>query len=314
MTARETYRKLCWPDAPLFHQPFWLDAVAGHHWDVAMLEEQDSMKAYYLYAIRKSWSGMHAYMPELTQFLGPGYRIQEANERERLNRETWLLEQLCAALPPVASFNSRWQTGYFNWLPFYWMQYSQRVRYTYVLEELHDTEKLMYAFSDKIVREIRKAEKTLEVMETDDTEKFHRLILENFRNKRARVSMDLKVLSKVYQACRDQGCGKIWYAAGEQQQWAGAIFVAWDKQTAYYIIGAKDDSFGNSGAMSLLFWHAIKQLSNKVRSFDFEGSMIQGVENYFRSFGGMQRMFFEISHDRALLMKMRSMWRTLRSR
>ena len=69
MNSQETFRKLLWSDAPLFHQPFWLDAVAPDQWDATVLEEQGLLKAYYLYALRKSSLGLRTYMPELTQFL-----------------------------------------------------------------------------------------------------------------------------------------------------------------------------------------------------------------------------------------------------
>jgi hypothetical protein len=312
MNSQETFRKLLWSDAPLFHQPFWLDAVAPDQWDAAVLEEQGIMKAYYLYALRKSSLGLRTYMPELTQFLGPGYRISASNERERLKTETAFLEKLCSLLPPSAEFISRWQTGYFNWLPFHWMKYKQRVRYTYVLDDISNPDALMEHFSDKITREIKKAEKVFTIGETNDVEKFYQLIQSNFRNKQAKVQVDLSILQRAHAACKKNNCGKIWYAADDKQQWAAAVFIAWDAHTAYYIIGAKDDSFGNSGAMTLLFRNAFKELKSTTRSFDFEGSMIKGVEHYFRSFGASQRMFFEISYYRSFILKMKNWMQDLR--
>lgn len=313
MTFKEIFRKQIWSDAPLFHQLFWLDAVAGDQWDVVVLEEDGVMKAYYLYALRKSPLGIRCYMPELTQFLGPGYRIEKSNERDRLNKETLLLEQLCSMLPSAAEFSSRWQTGYFNWLPFYWMNYKQRVRYSYVLDDISKPEVLRQQFSEKITREIRKAEKSFSIIETDDTEKFYHLIQSNFKSKQAKVQLDFATLNRAYAACSKNGCGKIWCALDQKQQWAASIFVAWDAQTAYYIIGARDDAFGNSGSMSLLFWHAFNELKDTVKSFDFEGSMIKGVENYFRSFGASQRMFFEITRYQSVLLKLKNSLRELRS-
>jgi hypothetical protein len=183
MSARESYRKLIWEDAPLFHQTFWLDAVSGKSWDAAIIEDGNEMKAYYLYATRKSMSGTEIYMPELTQFLGPAYRISSKNEKDRLQQETTVLEKLCAALPDAGECVSRWQTGYFNWLPFHWKGYHQRVRYTYQLSDLHDPDLLRSGFSEKIVREIRKGEKIFSIKETSDTNQFHQLIQSNFRKK-----------------------------------------------------------------------------------------------------------------------------------
>lgn len=309
MSGREEYKKLLWSDAPLFHQPFWLDAVAPNQWNAAIIKRNGIMNAYYLYALRKSIFGTHCYMPELTQFLGPAYYPHGSNKRERLNHETMMLEELCSLLPPGGEFSSRWKTGYFNWLPFYWAGYKQRVRYTYVLEDISKPETLMADFSEKIVREIRKAEKLLVVTETHDVQQFNQLLTANFKNKRADVKLNFEILNRTFLSCKENQCGKIWCATDDHKRWAAAIFVAWDKGTAYYIIGGKDDAFGNSGAMSLLFHHALHELKDKVRSFDFEGSMIKGVEKYFRSFGASQRMFFEISTIRSPLLKLKSIIR-----
>jgi lipid II:glycine glycyltransferase (peptidoglycan interpeptide bridge formation enzyme) len=54
----------------------------------------------------------------------------------------------------------------------------------------------------------------------------------------------------------------------------------------YYLFGGMDEAYGDSGAKSLLFWKAINMASEKNLTFNFEGSMIPGVERFFRSFGG----------------------------
>jgi hypothetical protein len=314
MTGREAYKKLLWSDAPLFHQPFWLDAVAKDQWNAAVIEENGTMNAYYLYAFRKSVLGTHCYMPELTQFLGPAYRTEGLNNRERLNHETKILEKLCSMLPPAGDFSSKWQTGYYNWLPFYWAGYKQRVRYTYVIEDISKPEIIMADFSEKIIREIRKAEKLFVVSETTDVQRFYQLIMSGLKRKNIDVKLNFEILKRAFLGCNENDCGKIWIATDDRQLWAAAIFVTWDKQTAYYITGAKDDTFGNSGAMSLLFSHAFHELKDKVRSFDFEGSMIKGVENYFRSFGASQQMFFEIGALRTSLLKFKNIISNFKTR
>ena len=123
---------------------------------------------------------------------------------------------------------------------------------------------------------------------------------------------DAGLLNRAVQGCLENNCGRIWCAVDGTGKWAAAIFVAWDVKTAYYIIGGKDDAFGNSGAMSLLFWNSFQFLKDKVKRFDFEGSMIKGVENYFRSFGSSQHMFFEITSSRSLLSKARNTLREFR--
>ena len=60
------------------------------------------------------------------------------------------------------------------------------------------------------------------------------------------------------------------------------------------MISTIDPDYRDSGASSLLIYEMMKFLSDKVERFDFEGSMIEGVENSFRKFGANQKAYFKI--------------------
>jgi hypothetical protein len=47
-----------------------------------------------------------------------------------------------------------------------------------------------------------------------------------------------------------------------------------------------------AGANTLLYWEAIRLASQVSRAFDFEGSMVEPIEHYFRGFGGRQTPYF----------------------
>ena len=50
-----------------------------------------------------------------------------------------------------------------------------------------------------------------------------------------------------------------------------------------------------AGANTLLYWEAIRLAAEVSRVFDFEGSMVEPIEHYFRGFGGRQTPYFCIS-------------------
>lgn len=307
MSANKTfYRAHLWKDAPIFHQPFWLDAVAGDAWDVAIISEKDVLKAYYIYAFKKDATGFQIIMPKLTQFLGLNYKLPDKSLRERHNEETELLEQLLQQLPAHGYFESRWHFSFQNWLPFYWNGFHQTTRYTYVLEDLSDPEKLMAQCSDKIRREINKADKKFTVTKSDDVKACYQLLVKNFQDKHLSLPFDAALLERIYSSCKKNKAGAIWFSKDETGKLAACIFIVWDQKTAYYLIGGKEASFGNSGAMSQLFWHAFLDLRERVNSFDFEGSMIKGVESYFRSFGGALKGFFELSKINSPVQKLKA--------
>ena len=89
--------------------------------------------------------------------------------------------------------------------------------------------------------------------------------------------------------------GEPLFAVDGQDRVHAACYIVWDQQAAYYLIGARDEQFANRGAMSLLIWEAIRRASAVTKAFDFEGSMIEPVERYFRSFGGRQVLYLRVT-------------------
>ena len=71
--------------------------------------------------------------------------------------------------------------------------------------------------------------------------------------------------------------------------------MVWNKECAYDLISTLDPDYRASGASSMLVYEMIKFLSGEgVKVFDFEGSMIPGVEESFRHFGAKQTPYFLI--------------------
>jgi hypothetical protein len=56
--------------------------------------------------------------------------------------------------------------------------------------------------------------------------------------------------------------------------------------------------------MSLLLWEAINKSAKKAKAFNFEGSMIEPIERYFRAFGGKLTPYFEIKKTSSKFLKL----------
>jgi len=66
--------------------------------------------------------------------------------------------------------------------------------------------------------------------------------------------------------------------------------------------GGGNPSLRNSGAHSLILWEAIRYVADYAETFDFEGSMLPGVERFFREFGAIQTPYFTISKGKLSLL------------
>jgi hypothetical protein len=94
------------------------------------------------------------------------------------------------------------------------------------------------------------------------------------------------------------------FAQDAQGRLHAAAYIVWDEQAAYYLMGGADPELRTSGATSLLMWEAIKFASTVTQTFDFEGSMIESIERFFRAFGAKQKRYFRVSKTNSLPLKM----------
>ena len=84
-----------------------------------------------------------------------------------------------------------------------------------------------------------------------------------------------------------------------------AIYLVHFNSTMYYLTGGGDPKYRNSGATSWLINEALKLAKHRQYSFDFEGSMIEPIERFFRAFGAIQTPYFQIKKVNSTLLKCR---------
>jgi lipid II:glycine glycyltransferase (peptidoglycan interpeptide bridge formation enzyme) len=62
--------------------------------------------------------------------------------------------------------------------------------------------------------------------------------------------------------------------------------------------------------MPALLWHCIKEAKARGNAcFDMEGSMDQGVERFFRGFGGQRELYLTLQKNDSLIWKLKSLVR-----
>jgi hypothetical protein len=301
----DKYRSLCEsePRVPLFARAFWLDAVCGEaQWEAAVVERDGKVVAALPYLLKRRLGFTMIDMPPLTQFIGPWVDYPDGQERDRrLSYEKELFDELLGQLPAVDSFVQRYHYNLDNWLPFYWRGYSETTRYTYVLPDLRDLDAVYERFRSSIKRQIKKAEKTVKIVD-GDPERFFRLNQKTFARQDESVPYDFALVERIDRACAARGCRKIFLAEGDGGIHA-ALYLVWDPQSAYYLMGGGDAELRSSGAGCLIMWEAIRFAATVSRRFDFEGSMIEPIERFFRSFGAEPHRFFQIEKTTSRLLQ-----------
>ena len=142
---------------------------------------------------------------------------------------------------------------------------------------------------------IKKANGLVEVKEDLPPDEFYKNHELTLRKQGTHISYSSTLFHRIYNATQQHNASKIWYAIDKAGQIHSAIFIVFDSKSAFFVISSIDPDFRNSGATSLLVFRAIEYLKSYTNRFDFEGSMIEGVESSFRHFGAKQVPYFVIN-------------------
>ncbi len=289
--SKEYYINNLPPDLPVFHQPFYLNAVTNTKWEVILKIDEGgrilaSMPLAYSDPAKKIIR-----QPPLCIYLGPYFSKQYP--ALTLSRQMEILEELAQKLTSFNYYNQNWHPSLRNWLPFYWNGFTQSTRYSYQIR-VQSTEQAVLGYNENVRRNIKKSARELTVRESTDFPDLISLIGKTFARKHQDNPYDNEILKSVWEVCNKNDCGKIFLAVDVNENIHAAQFLVWDKEVIYYLAGGINEQY-KLGAMSFLFDHAIKMAMDAKKKFDFEGSMIQSIEKYFRSFGAEQSDYFVVT-------------------
>ena len=302
MSAKERYRQLCREEDTLsvFQQDWWLDAVCGeNNWNVILSERKGQIAGALPYYFQYSGRKIRILTPQLTQSIGIWLRKNGTKKYvKELSEEMDVLNSLIEQLEelPLLTCQIKNNIKLTNWLPFYWKGFSLTTYYSYRIEDISDTEKVWEEFANMKKKNINKAlREGIEIHFDLSAEDFYNNHTLTLKKQGKSISYTREFFFRIYEAAYSHKAGRTIYATDTAGNLHGALFVIWNKECAYDLISTSDPDYRTSGASSLLIYEMIKFLSDEgIKVFDFEGSMIPGVEESFRHFGARQTPYFLI--------------------
>jgi CelD/BcsL family acetyltransferase involved in cellulose biosynthesis len=301
--SRDNYR--LWASGevgiPIWHQPWWLDATAGdNEWDVLSVIDGGQVAATLPYTLVKRRGFTVMSQPPLTQSLGPWFSSAGEKGVPKLSMQHKLLGQIADSLPKVDSYRQNWLPEMGNWLPFHWRGFDQTTRYTYRLNLGDGGKNLWQNLEGSSRREIRKGgnRNELVAMEVDSLDLVWPVIRNTFERQGRQVPFPRNLLERILVRGSREGAVSLYLARDANETTHAAAVVVRDSVRAYYLLGGTAPGFRTTGGMSLLLWNALQDAQDRgLQIFDFEGSMIEPVERFFRTFGAVQTPYFRVSKD-----------------
>lgn len=303
MTNKEKYKEfyLSHTDMCIFSAPWWLDTMAGaENWEVVLIEDKNgNIVASFPFVYRKGRLGLKTIgMPVLTQKLGP-YIVYDANkisEMKRLGQEHEIYGQIIDLLPKFDNLNLNFDQAYKNWLAFYWRGFSQTTRYSYRITGIKDHDFVFGGYAKSKKQKIQKA-KNLTLKFDMDFDAFYDYFEKVVNERGEKVSYTRKQFTDLCRSVYEHNAGRIFYCEDENSNIHAINLTVWDNTCAYYLVAMRKNEYKTSGGTEFLLDETIKYVSQYVDTFDFEGSMIHGVEESFRWYGAHQTEYYTIFKD-----------------
>lgn len=168
---------------------------------------------------------------------------------------------------------------------FIWDKYKVIPNYTYRINLSNSIEDIKSNFDTKNRNVISKAIKE-EVVVTENSLKQEEL-LKFFKTSLTTAGANVydEELKNIFLNFADAS-NSFALIAKKGDEFFGTVFCVYDKNTCYYLLGGVNKNSGVQGINNLLIQKSIEKAKELgCKTFDFEGSMLKGVEKFFRGFG-----------------------------
>ncbi|MDF1694392.1 MAG: hypothetical protein P1U56_01080 [Saprospiraceae bacterium] len=273
--AKQTYKAFIKDHfVPIFFQDYFLNVVCQGQWDVVLSKENNKVAGAYIYMLKQKLFLKYIVQPQLCPYTGPIF-FEKSNVNKvytdllvQLPSHHLLIQDYLPTLPHLKGFTNTAFT-----------------KHTYLLDKTTDLDKLWQEQSSTHRRIIRKAERELLYEEVQDINSFLDFVSTTFAKRNKSVPNDPEIFRNLDQVLFSKGQRKIVKCTNSNNEVVAMCYFMKDKNWTYNFANGVVDDYRHYG-MNLILWNEIKASFFEGRSFDFEGSMIPGVDEFFKRFKG----------------------------
>jgi len=237
--------------------------------------------------------------PPWVQYLGIFFKPMHDKVYKNIYLKKIIVEEVIKRIPPsVHLFNHNFSPAFDCFVPFCWNGFLVKPFQTYCLSMNETLDHIYSNFSKSVTNRIARAEKRgLFVVENSDISPLVKMMSERKINTSAAGAKFKKLWN--YLSSLD-ACFNIYITdPAKETIYCGGAFII-EKERVIFKASALNYEYKNTGASDLLIWHAIQKVKgmNNIKVFDFAGSMIKNIDNYFRTFGASPVVYYNISKNK----------------
>lgn len=137
--------------------------------------------------------------------------------------------------------------------------------------------------------QLLKTLKLVTVTKSDDTRIAYDLVSKTFNKQGLQTPYSLVQFQRLYAAVKAHHAGDIYLARLTNDDTPVAcMFMVKDEDKVYNLVLGRDHHLDPGGSIHGILWTCILEHIDQHETFDFEGSMLEGPERMFRSFGSVR--------------------------
>lgn len=280
----------------LFHTSYWL-RVSGQEFRIyGYFKGSELLAGLPLVSNVSNFGVKRAYHPYLTPYLGIVFKENKAKYVKRISDEKDICRDIAKSIKDdFGLIHIEFTPFVLDLQPFIWEGFTSGVKYTYMLE-LGDLENVWNEMDARRRNGIVRAEKDGIYVEIgDDFKQVYATVEKTFGRQNKNIHFRSAAFGYNEVLGQRNQC-KSFLTKSKSGNTIGAVYIVWDEKRSYCILSGYDSEANHRGAYGLAMWEAIKFTKNKLglNQFDFEGSMLQPVEQAFRKFGGKLTPYYYV--------------------
>lgn len=244
--------------------------------------------------------------PPLTPYWGPLFIPRNDNAGARISSELAILAAFGKAMQAWPDIAMQCHPSLTNWLGFSWSGYAQTTRYTYRIEDWSHVSPFDVISHDSIKASLRRTQKYgLTVQDMVDPQLVTRLTQLSMGRQGLKSSEEIqRFWPALSAAALERKCMFTVSVTDGDEHVQAALATVWDERYAYGIFGGCDPRFRHTGGWTLCMVRELELARSVAPGYDFEGSMLETVEPFFRRFGGTLTPYFLITRASSLRLNM----------
>lgn len=287
------------PEIPVFYQPWWLDAVAGEDgWDaVVSYDKENNITGIWSFSTIRQIGFSFSRAFKLTPFSGPYlfYPKQSSHPAKQLSFEKKTLIILAKQIKKkkFLFFNQYSSPFLNNTQPLLRSGFKSSVVYRSVLRTQHSKEQLFSNLKRDKKHRINRFKKYGKITQEINPSLLYNFITASYNRRKQKPAYSLSLYKNLTHHSIKNHAGIMLFAYNEKSQPVGGCFLVKDAYR-YYMINTGMPTLNND-ALSALIWESILLAKDEEKDFDFCGSMIPGISDFFQSFGANQECYQQLS-------------------